>query len=561
MLLKTLHGYIFRELLRNFLLTAAALTTLLAFGGMFQPLTKFGVEGAQLIKLLVNLMPAMLAYSIPMAALFAAVVVYWRMSTDNELTACRASGVSFTALVVPAFALGLLVASMDLIFVNYVVPKFLQNAERAVRRDLGALLVNTLGRQEPFRYDRLIIYADRSESVEGEQEGQRIVYLQGLAVTRLNNDGKPDRLVVARQARISIFNDPNEDGTRISIDEISDAVAFEPKDFNRVAFSLSEFMPDGRPLAVPSAFRDRPKFMNIRQLNTLYNQPYQFAPVGESVRRISDLIKSQGAAETLVKLHKPNQPITFDIPTRSDEPRESIRITAASARNTTARQVNFETPGGVVRVEQLRGGEPANTYIAKSAELQFTFTNVANTSDLTGTLTISGDVKQTNHIAQFAQASVGTLTLGGLVVPSSWVPAVKDDEPLELVRAAQQLAQTDTVAAPPLRGYVAETAGRVDRLLRTIKSERHSRGSFAVSCLTLVLLGAALGILLRGKNPLAVFVTGFVPAIVLVLLITAGRQVTESAGGNEAVGLTLIWAGNFILLAIVAIVYSVLLRK
>src|ERR1041384_5558545 len=103
MVYKTLHSYILRELLRIFLLTASALTTLLAFGGMFKPLTKQGIEISQLMVIMLNLMPAMLAYAIPIAALCAAVLVYWRMSTDNELTACRAGGISFISIVTPAF--------------------------------------------------------------------------------------------------------------------------------------------------------------------------------------------------------------------------------------------------------------------------------------------------------------------------------------------------------------------------------------------------------------------------------------------------------------------------
>src|ERR1035437_8556005 len=150
MVFKTLHWYIFRELLRIFVLTASALTTLLAFGGTFKPFTKQGIEVAQLMAIMTNLMPAMLAYTIPIAALFAAVLVYWRLSTDNELTACRASGISFVAIVMPALFLGVVMASTDLLFVNYVVPMFLHRAERAVYADLGTMLVSQIGKQESF---------------------------------------------------------------------------------------------------------------------------------------------------------------------------------------------------------------------------------------------------------------------------------------------------------------------------------------------------------------------------------------------------------------------------
>jgi len=69
MIYRTLHVYILRELLRVFLMTASALTTLLAFGGMFKPLTRQGIDIGQVMVLMFNLMPAMLAYAIPIAAL------------------------------------------------------------------------------------------------------------------------------------------------------------------------------------------------------------------------------------------------------------------------------------------------------------------------------------------------------------------------------------------------------------------------------------------------------------------------------------------------------------
>jgi len=44
--------------------------------------------------------PAMTTYSFPIAALFATTVVYGRLSADNELTACKAGGISLISLTV-----------------------------------------------------------------------------------------------------------------------------------------------------------------------------------------------------------------------------------------------------------------------------------------------------------------------------------------------------------------------------------------------------------------------------------------------------------------------------
>ncbi|HMD53636.1 MAG TPA: LptF/LptG family permease, partial [Phycisphaerae bacterium] len=103
---KFLHWYIFRDLLRIFLLTSTALTIILAFGGTFRPLTKENLSFIQLMTVLIDLIPAMLAYSIPLSALFAAVMVYWRLATDNELTGARASGISYATICLPALILG-----------------------------------------------------------------------------------------------------------------------------------------------------------------------------------------------------------------------------------------------------------------------------------------------------------------------------------------------------------------------------------------------------------------------------------------------------------------------
>ena len=125
------------------------------------------------------------------------------------------------------------------------------------------------------------------------------------------------------------------------------------------------------------------------------------------------------------------------------------------------------------------------------------------------------------------------------------------------VKALQNSSATMT---PSVQKMVLDLRTKITKLVQGIGAELHSRGSFALSCLTLVLLGAALGILMRGRNPLVVFVVGFVPAIVLVLLITAGRKMVESTGISVTMGYAIIWAGNVLLLALVAGVYAKLLR-
>src|SRR3982751_6323595 len=106
---RTLFFYIFKDLFRIFMMTSGALAGIMSFGGLLRPLTEHGLDASQVGKMLTYLTPAMTAYSFPVAALFAATMVYGRLSADNELTACRAGGISLLSVAVPAFLLGSLV--------------------------------------------------------------------------------------------------------------------------------------------------------------------------------------------------------------------------------------------------------------------------------------------------------------------------------------------------------------------------------------------------------------------------------------------------------------------
>src|SRR6058998_2521564 len=94
----TLFWYVFKDLLRIFLLTSGVLAGIMSFGGLLRPLTEHGLEIQQVVKMLSCFMPAMTAYSLPVAALFATTMVYGRLSADNEVVACRSAGISHLAM-------------------------------------------------------------------------------------------------------------------------------------------------------------------------------------------------------------------------------------------------------------------------------------------------------------------------------------------------------------------------------------------------------------------------------------------------------------------------------
>src|SRR5688500_5992279 len=159
---RTLFLYIFKDLLRIFLLTAGALAGIMSFGGLLRPLTEHGLDAGQVGKVLAYFMPAMTTYSLPIAALFATTVVYGRLAADNELTACRAAGLSYLSIGLPALVLGLIVALVSLLFLCFVVPNFFLKVERVIYSNLAQLVANEIDRTHQVRFEDQTIFAEHA---------------------------------------------------------------------------------------------------------------------------------------------------------------------------------------------------------------------------------------------------------------------------------------------------------------------------------------------------------------------------------------------------------------
>src|SRR5205814_3942819 len=127
---RTLFWYVFKDLVKIFMMASGALAGIMSFGGLLRPLTQQGLDGAQVSKMLGYFTFPMMAYSLPVAALFSATMVYGRLSADNELTACRAGGIGLgpffgflsPGMAFPAVVFGLLVAIISLLMLCFVVP-------------------------------------------------------------------------------------------------------------------------------------------------------------------------------------------------------------------------------------------------------------------------------------------------------------------------------------------------------------------------------------------------------------------------------------------------------
>lgn len=98
----TLQRRIFREVTRNFLFCATFLLIIVMIGRAVQMrdyFSRLNINGLEFVSLLVYISPLFMLIVIPLACMLSIFLTFLRMSTDRELVALKAGGVSVTQMV------------------------------------------------------------------------------------------------------------------------------------------------------------------------------------------------------------------------------------------------------------------------------------------------------------------------------------------------------------------------------------------------------------------------------------------------------------------------------
>src|SRR5438477_1177313 len=188
---KTLFWYLLKDLLRIFLMTSATLAGIMSFGALLRPLTQHGLGLGQVGQILTYFSPAMTTYSLPIAALFATTIVYGRLSADNELTACRACGISSIMMTAPAFLLGLIVALISLAFLSFIVPVFTLKVEKVIYSNIAQLVANKITRTHEISYGRTSIFAQAAEVRPPRDDMQVVDLFSPIIFTYVTEEAPP----------------------------------------------------------------------------------------------------------------------------------------------------------------------------------------------------------------------------------------------------------------------------------------------------------------------------------------------------------------------------------
>ena len=120
--LTRLEGHVLSELLQAFGLSVGALTLVSIIGGAYGPVSD-GLPLLVTLKFIPLVVPHMLPWTIPTAFVAACLMVYGRLSSANELTAVRASGVHLWRVFAPAAMVAAFLCVLCGLLNHHVVPR------------------------------------------------------------------------------------------------------------------------------------------------------------------------------------------------------------------------------------------------------------------------------------------------------------------------------------------------------------------------------------------------------------------------------------------------------
>jgi hypothetical protein len=532
----TLHGYILRELLKTFALALAALTVIFTMGGGLVNIVKYeGVTTGDIFKLLPLMVPSVVTFLMPVAGLFAATMVYGRLAADNELTACRASGVNVHRLFGSAVLLSVFVTIFTVYFGNFVIPDFMKQLERFVRSNLRDIAAERLKLKGHVRYDhnqtRYFITASRLRDFSAEQLAQQgfdpaldYLYVEDPTFLQIESSNAVGRFITARFGLCQF--DTRTTPMRMLL-YVNDGWEYSPAG-REVRIQQQVIGPIDVPVPMPI----KPAMVDLPTLLRWERAPWEADDLAEKLRQFREKVTIARFYEEAIRTLNTGSTLTL-----YDAEQRRYELAAAEAAASSKGHPVLTA----VRVQYGAEGEQRPTrYEAPRAELK---AHAAPNGRFVIEMALARSAESPVHEYNPRSGDYSTprpmddLSVDGALVPTDMVAAVQAIPSPELL---------DPAAGPALGTELGDERIRLQReaarLQRKVSSVIHFRLGVAGSALVTLLMGAILGVMFRGARLLAAFGLAAIPFATVMIVIVMGRQLIENAG-TERAGVAVIWLG------------------
>jgi lipopolysaccharide export LptBFGC system permease protein LptF len=479
-------------------------------------------------------LPITLTFVLPMAALFAAALIYGRFASDNELDACKASGISLLTLVYPGMALAIIVAIANLILSFHVMPAFVHRAEKSLKADAKQIIFRNIQRKGYYQATdgRYLIYADQADS-ENEM-------LSGVVITEVKGPGIK-QITTAESAKVH-FN-PHKRFNEVQIRAYN---TYQMGAENETGFSAEWLLLTKE---FPSMMADNIKFKKIEEMKKIRVDPMRFYPIAKLAREVYaqftiELLSQDISSKTVndpnhfYKLHSGEKFVEFT--TGGCDAREDKKV---------------ELSGEVVVTEyDTVGKKPLRTFQCPKALLHL------EGDELAPTLTMELYSAMWTH-EDGSESLTQRHIIRGLILPQAVTDEFKTEVVLDVIKPVSISSALQKGPSAKLTELQNNLQKKIRKTMVAIKAETHSRLVFGIGCVSLIMIGIGLGIIKKGGHLLSAFGASSVPAAALIVFIMMGKNITKNPGAHAGSGIVLMWAGLVLLSILAVVMYHKLLKN
>lgn len=207
--MKILDRYIGRQVLLSAFFAVLVLSVVLVLGSIFKHILSQLVDRPDLdtgfiIKLLLNVLPFSLAITIPWGFLTAILLIFGRLSADNELVSLRMAGLSMPRICLSVGLLALLFTGLCGWIKLVVEP----DAKARIERMLPDMLFN-LAAKNPIALftDRQVMDEIPGYLIFARRDGESLTQFE---MVKLDKSSKPEMFVTAERVRVSLDPEASE---------------------------------------------------------------------------------------------------------------------------------------------------------------------------------------------------------------------------------------------------------------------------------------------------------------------------------------------------------------
>jgi len=548
-----------RDLLKVALLTLIAVTLLMTVLAIVQPLRKLGLTGDQVLRLFVFTMPVMLSFTLPVATLFAATLVYGRFGQDNELLASRASGIGTLALLRPALALGAVVTVISLVLSNFVAPNLttLAGLAQANVREIIYNRLKSRGHIDIGRAGRKhIIHADSVDAKNDTLHG--VVYAYVRIPKRSKDGNRPSRggafLASASAAYLDFVGTAGDDA-RVVIQPISPSIIRTGENVGPPVSPEARRLQIVMPLDAP--VDEKPSWYSWPDLLKTLRDPGRHGEINRRLKEIKQLICNDLLAERIVQavrsstgyheLAQGDETYEIDAPGAEKDDDGSAILTSATTPSGPARRVTV-----LVR----RTGQVREMIAANAGRATITWSPVTRQPQVT--LKLEGNVT-IDYLDPTGRrrTRAGEWARGEIAVPQEVRRRAAEIELSDLYNNPGQFTTNEKI----LKQFRYLRDKRIPKLKGALIAELHARIAYGVSCFLMVAMGGALGLIFRGGQFISAFAISAVPAALVIALLLMGKGMVRNPDVSTQLGLACIWGGIVALIVANTLLYVHLARR